>query len=276
MLLSYRLRSPERRGFETRLAASEDGLSFRDVWAATKDDLAAESIERCAIVALDGRVRLYVSFVDRVDRHWRIATLEAARVEDIDPGERRVALTAAEAGSVGVKDPVVVRRRDEWLMFVSTTSAIPDEDALHAEGDAFNTGRVRSLTGLATSRDGIAWRYAGVVLRPTDDAWDAFESRLTAVLEVGGRFVGVYDGARTVAGNYEERTGIATSADLVRWERRTPDAPALEAPGGGAFRYVAATPDASRIYFEIAAEDGSHELRTAPLRIEALARYLDR
>ena len=77
-------------------------------------------------------------------------------------------------------------------------------------------------------------------------------------------YVGFYDGSASVDENYEERTGVAVSDDLLDFRSETPDAPALVSPHGtGSLRYVDVVEvDGQRwYYYEMTRADGSHELR---------------
>lgn len=68
--------------------------------------------------------------------------------------------------------------------------------------------------------------------------------------------------------NYEERTGLAQSLDLVHWDRITENAPALVSPhASGSLRYidVLQTDEEVLYYYEYARPDGSHELRMSRL-----------
>jgi hypothetical protein len=278
ILLAYRLRAPRpARGYELRIAASDDGQAFRDVWALHKEELGTPSLERACLVAIPSGIRLYVSFVDPDDGRWRIDVTEADRVEHLDIRSRHPALTAASAGVESVKDPVVIRDRDRWLMFASFGSrelrAAPGrDDALNARGDPLSTGQLLSCTGAATSDDGLAWRWGGPVLVPTGHGWDGFETRISAVVRRGAEWLALYDGIATLADNYEERTGIATSADLRRWIRETVDGPALRsAYASGSLRYACLARAGGRTlaYVEAARADGAHDLEVAEAQISA-------
>jgi hypothetical protein len=270
--LSYRMRRPRElgRGGETRVAVSADGLDFDDVWRAEKAAFEAESIERCALVrAPGGAWRLYVSFVDAADRRWRIEVLEAGRIEDLDPAARRPVLAATDIDGEGVKDPYVFLLGGRWYMLASYAPRPPTPDPaaagrLHATADVYATGIVKSLTGLASSHDGLHWQWEGPVLVPPASGWDAYATRLGAFLYLPPVFAGFYDGSASVVENYEERTGLAVSLDLRRWDRVSVDGPALVSPhASGSLRYLDALPldDAILYYYEYAREDGSHELR---------------
>lgn len=263
--LSYRLRRPDARGFVTRVAASHDGLVFRDLWQATREELGALSLERSALVQHDGGWRLYVSYVDQGDRRWRIALLEASRPDAFHPRSRRDVLTANDAASAGVKDPHVFRQSGAWHMLFSLAIPQGADTRLHERGDAFASGRVRSATGHASSDDGLSWRFEGVVLAPEPGGWDAYETRISCLLPGG---LALYDGCASVEENYEERTGVAASSDRERWRRLTRDAPALASPEGTrALRYVCVVGhgENAMAYYEASRADGAHELRACPL-----------
>src|ERR1700722_3291487 len=64
--LVYRQRQPRElgRGVECRIGASENGVTFQDIWALPKSSLNALSIERCSLSrGLDGLWRLYLCYV---------------------------------------------------------------------------------------------------------------------------------------------------------------------------------------------------------------------
>jgi hypothetical protein len=270
--LSYRLRKPRElgRGGETLIAASRDGVSFKTVWRATKEDFDSPSIERCALVkSPQGSYRLYVSFVDPADNRWRIDLLEASEIEKLDPSQRQPILTAADIAGEGVKDPYVFLMGPCWYMLASyapspITPSTSAEERMHATADVYNTGIVKSLTGLASSPDGLRWRWEGSVLTPPESGWDAYATRIGAFLYSSPVFTGFYDGSASVEGNYEERIGLAVSLDLRHWQRVSVEGPALTSPhASGALRYLDVLPvgDALYYYYEYAREDGSHELR---------------
>jgi hypothetical protein len=277
--LSYRLRRPRAlgRGYETRIATSTDRMAFHDVWRMTAADLASPSIERCALAkGPEGTFRLYVSYVDGGDSRWRIDMLEAPTCEELDPRRRRPALVAEEIGVAGVKDPCLLELGGELYMFVSCAvqaSGTPAE--LHREGDAFASGMVRSATGVATSADGLDWRWSGIVLAPPEAGWDAYETRISCVLPDNGRYLAFYDGIRSAAQNYEERTGVAESTDLRTWRRLSVARPLFGSPvGSGSLRYVAVLELLSDTVFcaEVCRRDGSHGLCRfeAPLDLRRL------
>ena len=270
VFLCYRLRAPAPdRGHTLVVARSEDGSRFEPVWQASRDDLGALSIERCAIARIDGTWRLLVSHVASEDRRWRIEAIEARTIEQLDPRARRPVLLPHEIGVAAVKDPWLRRHDGRWHMFVSFGAVPSDASGLHASGDALSTGRILSMTGLATSADGARWEWRGAVVEPSAGRWDDHTSRLSTALRLRDGWLGLYDGSR-LEENYEERCGLAFSDDLIRWRKASVDGPVIgTATGPGGVRYVdvCEMPDGTRrAYYEYTRSDGSHELRTAVVR----------
>jgi hypothetical protein len=268
--LVYRLRWPRpRRGGELRIARG-DGERFETIWRATREDFGSPSIERCAILRDGRRWRLYVSYVDGIDDIWRIDVIEAGSPDSFDPAQRRPALSADIAKAVAVKDPWIRRVGDRWWMFVSYGERPAGDDRhLHQSGDALSTGAVKSETGLATSIDGLRWMWEGKVLAAATTGWDKATARLTTAFRSGDGWVGLYDGAAHIIENYEERCGMARSADLRTWER-IGSAPAIGSAGGaGTVRYVESVVVGERLlfFYERTRADGAHELcmSAAPL-----------
>lgn len=265
IFLVYRMRWPRpRRGGELRIARG-DGTRFETIWRATREDFASPSIERCAIVRDRRTWRLYVSYVDGVDGRWRIDVIEAGRPDAFEPSARRLVLGCDQARASAVKDPWIRRVGDRWWMFVSYGERVAGDEHLHRSGDALSTGAVKSETGLATSADGVRWKWEGNVFSASSAGWDRFTTRLTTAFPAEGGWLGLYDGSADVNENYEERCGLARSADLRKWER-IGSGPAIGGAGGpGTVRYVESVVFGQRLlfFFERTRADGAHELRSA-------------
>jgi hypothetical protein len=273
--LTYRYRRPRGvepdRGAETRLARSEDGMTFEDVCTLPKAAFESTSIERCAIQrADDGTWLWFVSYVDGADNRWRIDRLEAAEPDRFDPAARVPVFTAPPLGVEGVKDPWILRAGPVWYMLISyATRAVAGatHKDMHGTSDIYNTGLTKSCSALATSLDGRAWHWQGDILHPTrEGAWDSYATRLGAVTPQRNGWLGFYDGSASVEGNYEERTGLAVSGDLFTWRSVSPDGPALVSPhASGSLRYIDCVTDGvdCYTYFESTRPDGSHELRVS-------------
>jgi len=268
--LYYRLRKPRElgRGYECLIAESADGITFTDIWSASKEQFDSSSVERaCLFESPEGVYRLYVSYVDPADNRWRIDVMESDSPSGFDPAARRKVLTAPEIGLEGVKDPYVLLIGRMYYMIVSYAAPTPagessSEEEMHGTGDAYNTGLVKSYTGLATSGDGLSFQWQGSIL-DVGQTWDAYESRITCVVYSPPVFNAFYDGIARVEENYEERTGLAVSMDLRTFERITPNGPALVSPhASGSLRYLDAVPIGGLMfyYYEMARPDGAHDL----------------
>jgi hypothetical protein len=276
--LVYRLRRPRGvqpdRGAEVRIARSDDGVSFEDIWRGTKDQLDSPSVERCALVreAAD-RWALFVSYVDPRDGRWRIDRVEASAPDRFDLATAQPVLTAASVGAEGVKDPFLFRLAGLNHMIVSfaVTDQPASPEALHGSADAYNTGLIRSATGLATSADGLSWTWDGPILAPQPGGWDSYCTRIGCLWPEPPVWVALYDGSANVSENYEERCGLAYSHDLRRFERVSRTGPWLKSTQGrGSVRYVDVLRlhEATYFYYEMSRLDHSHDLRV--FRLENL------
>src|SRR5256885_16295518 len=189
--------------------------------------------------------------------------MERGRPDACAPPAGRAALPADMASTVAVKDPWIRRMNDGWWMFVSYgRRPSGNERKLHASGDALSTGAVKSETGLATSANGLRWKWEGRIFSPSAKGWDKATARLTTAFRSGDGWLGLYDGASDISENYEERCGMARSADLRTWER-IGSGPAIGAAGGpGTVRYVESVVFGERLlfFFERTRADGAHEL----------------
>ena len=288
--LVYRLRQPRDlgRGVECRIAYSENGVAFTDIWALPKATLGALSLERAALLrGPDGRWRLYIGHVHAEDRKWRISLLEADEPDQFDISTLTPLLTAEDVGGEGVKDPnVFVFGKMIYLLasYATTEPELPDAAVAqkHAGGDIYSTGLTRSRTGAAVSGDGRLFQWIGDVsprsefpvlktpetaVSVPDRGWDAYCRRIGALLPVpNAGYLALYDGGASVDDNYEEKTGLAFSFDLRTFYSLSPETPVLFSPhASGCLRYVDILPVGHELfyYYEIARADGAHELRVS-------------
>ncbi|HEU5160749.1 MAG TPA: hypothetical protein VFU43_27375 [Streptosporangiaceae bacterium] len=257
--LAYRLRRPigRGRGYAVVVARSADGERFETLTVIGKDQLAAESLERPAlIVTEEGAFRLYVSCATVGTKHWRVEVLEAADPVSFDPAATSVVLPGSE--SVGVKDPVILRHDGKWHLWASC----------HPLGDLEAADRM--VTDYATSADGLDWTWQGTVLTGRPGAWDARGVRVSAVVPYEGRTLAYYDGRASAAENFEERTGVAIGEGFGTLLAQGDEPVAVSPYGGGGLRYLCVVPVEGvgrRLYYEATRADGAHELRTELHRI---------
>jgi hypothetical protein len=261
--LFYRERRPLEHGRAgvCGIAVSEDGVVFTDVWTATKDDFAANSVEEGHCVRVGDEWRCYVSYEMRGTSTWRIDVLRAGRIEDLEVQGRRTVLWPHDYGIPWIKDPFVTFVDDQTWLY----AAVPPRTGPVIDGNVVHAGPL-DATVLATSEDGMYFPTIEYVFEaPCDDSWNGRRARLNSVIPWGDGYLATYDGGRTFYDNYEEHAGIAASPDGRVFERSTERW--VSAPDGGV-RYACAVParGSTFVYFEYTRPDGSHDMRTAEVK----------
>jgi len=278
--LCYRVRTPDSRGGVCRIAESKDGVSFETIKEIRREELDSQSIEKSSIIiAENGDVRLYISYVENRTSRWRIDLIEASAWEALDPGKGVPVLTPEQCGNQGVKDPVILRCNGAYHLYANYAPNPVNETSdslsrMHAEGNAFVSGVVDTGTGLATSPDGRTFNWHGSVMDP-DEGWDGFMIRFVSVIHTPPVFTVFHDGRPDVTASYEDKCGIAVSLDLRHFTKVSQTAPVLSSSEGtGCLRYLSAvqTDSDTYYYYEYARGDGSHELRMN--RVEKGAGYV--
>lgn len=266
--LYHRRRKPRGmgRGYECGIAESTDGVNFNEIWTASKDYFGSISVERASLVkTLEGKYRLYIGYVAPEDNKWKIDMLEAISFEKLDPSKKKLVLDPEVCKVEGVKDPYIIIIGRKYYMFVSyaPTPQITSGD-LHSTADVFNTGKTSSNTGLALSSDGINFEWVGDILSPPKKGWHAYAMRLSCLLYINPVFNAFYDGGADVNENYEEKTGLCITFDLMNFIDVSDKEPILVSPHSSkSLRYMDAIKlgDYIYYYYEYAKPDGSHELR---------------
>jgi len=280
--LTYRIRRPRGvppdRGGEARIARSTDLQNWEDVWSITKDKYHSASIERSAIhKGRDGLWHYFTSYVDPSDGRWCVSVLNSNDIRKLDPAKAKPVFKAAALDLEGIKDPWILAHDGAFYMFLSI--ALPTaktSQQSHTTLDIYNTGDCLSATGLAISRDLEDWQWQGVIFKPGATGWDRYCRRINSIVPHHRKFVAFYDGSASHAENYEEKTGLAISSDLRRWECLTPSEPFLTSPNAsGSLRYIDAQPangshDSIRLFYEFARKDSAHDLRYINLNAETL------
>jgi hypothetical protein len=248
LLLYYRLRSPDERGYHAVIAESTDGACFSPVWKIDKEDLAAHSIERAHLTVYDGGFHLYISY-DPLEtpafENWQIDLIEAETIAGLNP-QQRIPVVLPFSNEVGsVKDPYLVRQRDGFLLYVSYHD---------------REGRY-SYTGLATSEDGRKFSWKGKVM-PLAGGEAPGIARLSSVQSIKGGYLVFFDTAADMRFSGEEKSGVIRVSKLENISER--DAEIISSPDGtGSLRYVATARFHDRIllFYEMSRRSRAHDLR---------------
>lgn len=263
--LFYRTRVPleEGRGGSCSVAVSTDGIDFDDVWTASKEELAANSIEVGHPVRdPSGEWRLYISYEFAATREWRIDVIRGRELAELDTRGRRTVLAPGDFGLPWIKDPWVVLREDQYWLY----AAVPGRAPAQMSGNMVHA-KPLDASVLSVSGDGLYFPTLEYVFEGTgEDNWHGRRARLGSLFEWEGEWMATWDGGRTFYDNYEEWCGLATSPDGRRFERIATDGPWVRSPHG-CVRYVYGLRVDDRIYFyyEYTRQDLSHDLRVATI-----------
>ncbi len=284
--LTYRIRRPRGiapdRGGEARIARSTDLQNWEDIWSVTKDKYDSASIERSTIIkGADGQWRYFTSYVDPADSRWCVSCLVSKDIRKLDPKQAKPVFKAASLDLEGIKDPWILAYDGAFYMFLSI--ALPTSrttEKSHSTLDIYNTGECLSATGLAISRNLENWQWQGPIFKPSASGWDRYCRRINSVIPYNEKFFAFYDGSASHAENYEEKTGLAVSSDLRRWQSLTTSGPLLTSPhSSGCLRYIDAQSAAVgkngdsgmlSAFYEFARQDSAHDLRLAIISAESL------
>ncbi|MFP6899369.1 MAG: hypothetical protein VCA36_00410 [Opitutales bacterium] len=278
--LTYRIRRPHGvepdRGGESRIAKTTDFSSFEDIWSVQKSQYDSSSIEKSTLKrGADGQWRYFTSYVAPEDDRWCTTINRATSLDTLDPTNGERLFTATELDLEGVKDPVLFEDDGTHYLFLSVAvSTAATDESSHEAQDIFNTGQCVSATALATSNDLDHWDWRGVVLQPEGDGWDKYCRRINSVLPLDGKYFAFYDGSAGHHENYEERTGLAVSHDLLNWDVLTLDGPCMVSPhASGSLRYVDAQQVGDEIIsiHELTRECGAHEMRLSRFPVDGFS-----
>lgn len=274
--LTYRVRNPDERGKEIRIARSNNGYDFQDVKTISKSELGAKSLERSSLVQdpKTGHYKLYLSpdpdyeAADPQALGWHIVKLEdVSDPASFDPDTARVVLSPEGVGSENgpVKDPYVLVLGWKFYMFYT----------------AKDGGGERPH--LASSVDGENWRkHKGSNPILDRKGWHDFHTRISCVLPWKQGFIVYYEGANRLwyQPMYNIQIGVATSLDLKEFVDVSLEAPLLNSPtppetasdsksNYKTMRYMdyAIMKDKVLFYYEAVNEEGAFDLRVTEKKL---------
>lgn len=262
----YRERSPleHGRGGRCAVALSEDGVEFDDAWTASKDELAANSIEVGHPIRFDGEWRLYVSYERAGTSLWRIDLIRGTSPEGLDTQGRRTVLSPGDYGLPWIKDPVVLTGPEGVRLY----AAAPPRIGPVVDGATVHAGPL-DATVLAASADGLYFPTIEYVFEAAgDDSWHGRRARINSLFPWQSEWIATWDGGRTFYDNYEEWCGLARTANGRTFQRIDTGGPWIRSEFGSV-RYVYGLRVEDRVffYYEYTRGDGSHDLRVSTVAV---------
>ncbi len=89
------------------------------------------------------------------------------------------------------------------------------QQKMHSTKDVYNTGLSKSLSGLATSHDGVHWNWQGAVLEPQESGWDCYAARLNTAVWLPPLWIGYYDGSARIGIRLSECTELTLNNNVL-------------------------------------------------------------
>lgn len=244
--LSYRLRSPQERGYRCVIGESDDGTRFKSIWEIKKEELNANSIEGTSLIKdPKGIWRFYVSYEDSVDRRWKVDLFSADSPAGFNIEKRKRVLEPDNFGVASLKDPFIILIGNLFYLFI----------CFSPKGEKWD-----ERTALLRSDDGENFHWLKEVLSPGEN-WDANCARITSIIYLPPLFLAFWDGREFPEQSTEEKASLAFSFDLLNFQK-------LGYPlftsryASNSMRYISSflLDDTLYMYYEYAVEDGSHKL----------------
>ena len=268
--LFYRKRSPlgKGRGGSCGVAESGDGISFKTVWEATKDQFESQSIEVGSLIQdpQSGKWRLYISY-QLLNGMWRVDLIEADTPAEFNVWNHRTVMQPNEFGMNSIKDPAVYIVGGLYYVYCNVLSRSTYDE----RQDGTRILGASDASVLLTSPDGIYFDNLKFVFehferKPGD--WGYHRARLNSLIYLPPVYVGFFDGGTSPYDMYEEQCGVAISHDLEKWTRVSTRGPWVSS-SYGCVRYVDALVVGDEVvyYYEYARKDGSHEIRMSREKI---------
>jgi len=244
-----------RRGYEIRILKSSDGHHFEPINHLLREDAGVSGFERPALIVdpQTGRFKLYGC--SGLERGWAILKFDDVADPAAFDGRSARPIIKADypddgfAHVTGFKDPVVLRERDRWHMFVIATDRVE---------------RIRHFI----SADGEAWMPISQTPVMENDGWHNFYTRPASILPMTVGYLFVYEGSsvRWRDPVYNIATGLAYTPDLEVFIDLTPDEPLLMSTTPGDYhtwRYShwMRVRNEVFVYFEAARPNNTNEIR---------------
>ena len=272
--LTYRLHTHEtypntdimKRGHIARIATSKNGVDFTDIMEFGNEDFNSSSLGRASIIkCTDGLYRYFMCHDNKDETQWVIGYIEAPEIEQFNPENWKAVFTTGHATEESLRDPYIFYQDGTYNLFVNIERITWSENTVSDDYEEKYKGvTVKRSTGLATSSDGINFKWQGEVFMPPDTGWDSDCRRITSILNFENKLVGYYDGRAGYENNHEDFCALVIGSDVSDMEPIEPEEFLVKSPWGTeSCRYVDAVivKDKLYIYSECSREDEAHELR---------------
>jgi len=272
--LTYRLHTHEtypdtkimKRGHIARIASSLNGIDFTTIKEFRNEDFGASSLGRASIVKCsDGMYRYFMCHDNLEESQWTIGMIESPAIEDLNALNLKPVFTSGSATQESLRDPYTFFHDGIYYLLVTIEKINWGNQADSSDYEKKYQGvTVKRSTGLATSSDGVNFKWIGEVFKLPATGWDSDCRRITSVKVCGNKFVAYYDGSSGYENNHEDFCALAIGEKMTDLNPVDPNTFLIKSPyGTGSCRFadVANVKSNTFIYYECSREDDSHDLR---------------
>lgn len=240
------------RGYKCQILESADGENFKIVWEMRKKQINAKSMEGAALIKIDGKYQLFLSFETQTKfPRWKIKKFVADHPSEFDPNSlERVKWNLRFPTSLSIKDPNIMKYEEKYYLTI----------------DYFRFWRKPwGSTGILESEDGIKYKWLGDMFgQKIKCDWANYMVRITSFFKNNDHFIGFFDGADKFSRLCEEPAGLVSGASFRKMKILSCNQPLFTSEyGTNSVRYFFSIrqDDEIWLYYEYTEKQGEHVLK---------------
>jgi hypothetical protein len=239
------------RGYKCQIYESNDGLNFNLVWEMQKHEIGARSIEKAALIKIEGKYHIFLSYESKgLIPRWKVMKQSAAHPSEFNADKfREIDWNVPFFCRISIKDPTIKTFNGKYYLYV----------------DYLRLKKPWVTTGVLVSENGEHFEWVGDIFANAKMCkWAQFTTRLTSIVSIGHEYLGFFDGLNELKNICDEKAGICmgiTPKELSIWSLKEPTYHSVH--GKGSVRYLSAIKEENtiRIYYEYTEAQGEHVLK---------------
>ena len=240
------------RGYKCQILESNDGENFQIIWEMRKNQIKVKSMEGAALIKIDGKYHLFLSFETQAKfPRWKIKKFVAEHPSEFDPNSlERVKWNLRFPTSLSIKDPNIKKYGSKYYLTI----------------DYFRLWKKPwGSTGILESDDGIKYKWLGDMFEPNKKCkWANYMVRITTFFKDNDQFIGFFDGADNFSRLCEEPAGLVSGMSFRKMKILSCDQPLYTSEHESrSVRYFFSIKHENELwlYYEYTEKQGEHVLK---------------